>query len=284
MQLYVEGVGLCGPGLAGWAASRPVLAGAEPYVPTAPLVPVSPLLPATERRRTVLTVKLSLAVGTEAFAAARRDPAETATVFTSSGGDGETLSGILTSLASEEREISPTRFHNSVHNAPAGYWSIATRSHAPSSSLCAHDASFAAGLLEAATQAIAEDCAVGLIAYDLRYPEPLHTLRPIGALFGMALVLTPWPTDACIARIAIEPRRASGAVTRLPDEALEDLRANTPAARSLPLLAALARGEAASLVIDYFPDLELRLSVEPMAPGAFPPPPEGERSMSAARG
>jgi len=284
MRLYVEGVGLCGPGLPSWAASRPVLAGAEPYVPAPPAVPVSPLLPATERRRTVLTVKLALAVGTEAFDAARRDPAVTATVFTSSGGDGETLSGILTSLASEEREISPTRFHNSVHNAPAGYWSIATRSHAPSSSLCAHDASFAAGLLEAATQAVAEDCAVGLIAYDLRYPEPLHSLRPIGALFGMALVLTPWPTDASIARIEVEPRRATGAVSRLADEGLEELRGNTPAARSLPLLAALARNEAASLVIDYFADLELHLTVEPMLAGSFQSGRDGDRPMTAAQG
>ncbi|HTZ78555.1 MAG TPA: beta-ketoacyl synthase chain length factor [Stellaceae bacterium] len=267
MRVYVEGVGLCGPGLGGWAASRPVLAGAERYVAAPAVVPPSALLPANERRRTVLTVKLAMAVGAEAFANAGRDPAETATVFTSSGGDGETLHGILSGLASDEREISPTRFHNSVHNAPAGYWSIATRSHAPSSSLCAFDASFGAGLLEAASQATAEERAVGLIAYDLSYPEPLHSVRAVGALFGLGLVLTPWPTQMSLASIDVAPRRAAGNPSPMADEALEALRRSTPAARSLPLLAALARREPASIVLDYLPDLELRLSLEPVAAG-----------------
>jgi hypothetical protein len=262
VQVYVEGVGLCGPGLAGWAASRPVLAGAEPYVPAPAIVPASPLLPPNERRRTVLTVKLALAVGTEAFEDARRDPTETATVFTSSGGDGDTLHEIITGLASEHREISPTRFHNSVHNAPAGYWSIATHSHTPSSSLCAHDASFAAGLLEAATQATVDNRAVGLIAYDLRYPEPLHSVRAIGALFGVALILTPWPTEGSLARLDVEPRRATGGASHMASSALEELRRSTPAARSLPLLAAMARNERAALVVDYVSGLELFLTVQ----------------------
>mgnify|MGYP002075717815 CR=1 FL=1 len=34
-------------------------------------------------------------------------------------------------FASDDRLISPTRFHNSVHNAPSGYWSIAARSTRP---------------------------------------------------------------------------------------------------------------------------------------------------------
>jgi hypothetical protein len=265
MQVYVEGVGLCGPGLTGWAASRPVLAGAKTYVPAPTVVPASALLPANERRRTVLTVKLTLAVGTEAFEDALRDPTETATVFTSSGGDGDTLHEILAGLASEHREISPTRFHNSVHNAPAGYWNIATHSHAPSTSLCAHDASFAAGLLEAATQATVDDCAVGLIAYDLRYPEPLHSVRAIGALFGVALILTPWPTEGSLARLGVEARREAGGATHMASPALEELRRSTPAARSLPLLAVLARNEPAALVVDYLSRLELSLAVEPVA-------------------
>jgi len=283
MIVYLEGVGLCGPGLAGWAASRPVLAGAEPYVPAPAIVPPSPLLPANERRRTVQTVKLALAVGTEAFASAGRDATETATVFTSSGGDGDTLYGILSGLASEHREISPTRFHNSVHNAPAGYWNIATHSNAPSSSLCVHDASFAAGLLEAATQATVDDCAVGLIAYDLRYPEPLHSVRPVGALFGTALILTPWPTQASLVRLDIELRRGAGSSFRMVSTALEELRHSTPAARSLPLLVALARNEPAALAVDYLPELELRLALEPVVARTVSEGDRPERSLTSAR-
>jgi hypothetical protein len=283
VRVYVEGVGLCGPGLAGWAASSPVLAGTEPYVPAPAIVPASPLLPANERRRTVLTVKLALAVGTEAFEDALRDARETATVFTSSGGDGDTLNGILTGLTSEHREISPTRFHNSVHNAPAGYWTIATHSYAPSSSLCAYDASFAAGLLEAATQATVDNRAVGLIAYDLRYPEPLHSVRAIGALFGVALILTPWQTEGSLARLGVEPRREAGGTTHMASPALEELRRTTPAARSLPLLGALARNEPAALVVDYLSGLVLSLAVEPVASRTAPTGDRRDKSLAGAR-
>lgn len=267
MRVFVEAVGLRGPGLSGWAESRAVLAGSAPYRPAPTELPPSPLLPPNERRRTVQTVKLALALGAEAFAAAGRDPAKTATVFTSSGGDGATIHEILETLASDDRALSPTRFHNSVHNTPAGYWSIATRSHAPSTSLCCHDASFAAGLLEAAVQTTVEERAVALVAYDLRYPEPLHSVRPIGALFGTALLLTPAPTPAALARLDIELVSSCGA-SAMADPALEALRRGTPAARALPLLAALARGAAARLAIDYVPGLALAVSVEPAAAAA----------------
>ena len=42
--------------------------------------------------------------------------------------NGQVIHEICEALATDEREVSPTRFHNSVHNASAGYWGIATRS------------------------------------------------------------------------------------------------------------------------------------------------------------
>ena len=66
-----------------------------------------------------------MAVAQEACVNAGRDGADIATVFTSSGGDGDNVHEILQTLASTEREVSPTRFHNAVHNAPAGYWPAA---------------------------------------------------------------------------------------------------------------------------------------------------------------
>ena len=135
MRLYVEGVGLCGPGLDGWAASLPILGGLQDYVPAPAMVPPSALLPANERRRAAQIVKIALAVGAEAFAAAGRDPADTATIFASSGGDGETIHEILSVLASPHRELSPTRFHNSVHNVAGGLLEhrhqVAGRLHQP---------------------------------------------------------------------------------------------------------------------------------------------------------
>ena len=265
MRVHAEGVGLCGPGLEGWAASRPVLTGAAPYELQTTRIPATDLLPPNERRRAVQTVRLALTVGAEAFAAAGRNAAATPTIFTSSGGDGDTIHEILRVLAAPNPELSPTRFHNSVHNVPAGYWGIATGSRAPSTSLCCHDDSFAAGLLEAAVMAAADSSPVAVIAYDVQYPEPLRFVRSIGAPFATALVLTPEPTTSAFASIDITLRPKSVAPTTARILELETLRGNTPAARSLPLLQALARKMPAEVVLPYLAELELALIVQPMA-------------------
>jgi len=267
IRVYIEGVGLYGPGLDGWVESVPVLLGRREYVATPVRLQPAPLLPANERRRAVETVRLALAVGADAFAASGRDPAATATVFASSGGDGETIHHILSVLASSNRELSPTRFHNSVHNAPAGYWGIATGSRAASSSLCCHDDSFAAGLLEAAVQASSGWQPVLLIAYDVQYPAPLSQVRPIGASFAVGLLLVPEPSGAAFVRLDLDLLPGSQASDfDLPG--LEDLRRNTPAARSLPLLVALAKNEAASFSLNYLDDIVLKLSTIPVPNGA----------------
>ena len=263
MRVFVNGVGLVGPGLTGWAASRPVLADLAPYRPAPTIVPSDELLPAAERRRTGTVVKLAIAVGQEALAQAGIDAASTPTVFTSSSSDGENLHAICETLALPEPEISPTRFHNSVHNAAAGYWGIATRSLAPSTSLCCFDGSFAAGLLEASIQASTDGATVGLIAYDLPYPAPLNASRHVYASFGVALVLSPMRSEPTVGLIEFAPEAMHDEATGMSDAGLEALRAGVPAARSLPLLAALARGASATLRIDYLQDLQLKVSVAP---------------------
>lgn len=263
MRAWVEGVGLCGPGLVGWGASRAALSGAAAYQSAPTAIAASEWLPATERRRVGVPVKLALAVGQEAFAHAGRDAAATATVFTSSGGDCDNVHQLCETLATPQREISPTRFHNSVHNVAAGYWSIATRCHAASTSLCCHDASFAAGLLEAVIQAGVAGIPLALIAYDHPYPEPLNTVRPVHASFGAALVLAPRATARAFAVLDVEFAARAVEATRMPGAGLEAVRAGVPAGRSLPLLAALARGSGETVMLDYAPDAHLRVTVAP---------------------
>jgi hypothetical protein len=263
IRAFVEGVGLLGPGLPGWQASRRALAGAVAFHAAPTVIAASELLPPTERRRAPVPVKLALAVGQEAFRNAGRDAANTATVFTSSSGEGETLHQMCEALASAEPEVSPTRFHNSVHNAAAGYWSIATRSREASTSLCAYDASFSAGLIEALTQVASWRKPVALIAYDQPYPEPLHSARPLLGSFGAALVLTPEATGRCSARFELEFLPGEEKPTRMSDSALEELRLGIPAARVLPLLEALARETEGEVVLDFLAETRLRVAVSP---------------------
>jgi hypothetical protein len=263
MHLFIEDVGLLGPGLDGWAASRAILSGEADYIAAPTSLRASDMLPAAERRRSGVPIKLALAVGQEAFLQSGRDFKTAATVFTSSGGDNDNVHAINSILATAPHEISPTRFHNSVHNAAAGYWCIATESHEPSTSICAYDASFAAGLLEAATQVTVDKSLVALIAYDHPYPEPLRTLRPITAAFGMALILSPQKSEKSMATIEIEFKSGKKADSTLKVAALDALRHGIPAARGLLLLAALASKEVTQLTLAYFDNNHLDIRVTP---------------------
>jgi len=258
---YVDGVGLLGPGLPDWPAASRVLSGAARWQRVPTVLPAAQCLPSTERRRTVAVVRLALAVGLEAAARAGADPARLAAVFTSSGGDGQNCHEICQVLAADNRQLSPTRFHNSVHNAAAGYWGIATGATSPASALCAHDASFAAGLLEALCQVAVERIGVLLVAYDAGYPEPLRRMRPIPDAFGVALVLSPSAGAASLARL--EASCSAAPADRVADAALEALRVSIPAARSLPLLALLAQQSSGRVVIDWLDSVPLAVKVSP---------------------
>ena len=240
--VWIDGIGLRGPGLCGWAASVDVLAGRAPHVAAATVLVPPPALPPAERRRVGKGVKVALEAGFEAAANAGRDAATMASVFTSSSGDGDNCDAICRALA-DDRLISPTRFHNSVHNAPSGYWGIASGSMAPSTSLCAYDDSFVAGLDDALGLLADGTSHVLLVAYDAPYPEPLHAARPTPDSFAVALVLAREWSTASLAGISFEDRSA-GEQTTMRSASLEHLRASIPAARALPILAAIARGEA----------------------------------------
>jgi hypothetical protein len=262
LTAYLDGIGLLGPGLDNWPAARPILAGTTAYE-SRPLVVAAPQsLPPAERRRTGLAIKVALAVGEEAVAAGGLDVKQLATVFSSSGADNDNCDAICKVLASEDRSISPTRFHNSVHNAPAGYWGIASGAMTPATVLCAHDASFGAGLLEAMTQVAVERMGTLLITYDMPYPEPLHAKRPLPSAFGIALALMPGRSAQSLARMELE--LSDAAPDTLADSALEALRRAIPAARGLPLLQCVARGEACRSVLDYLAPLSLALTIEPL--------------------
>lgn len=257
--VQVLGIGLLGPGLADWASGAPQLRDPATWQRTPTQVPAPARLPPTERRRAGTVVKASIVVADQACAAAGADPAALASVFASSTGEPANCHALCEALATPERLVSPTRFTNSVHNAAGGYWHIATRSMMPSTSLGAYDGSFSAGLLEAAAQCIAGDAPVLLVACDVPYPEPLHALRPLADVFGVALVLG--PDTGRGTRLALQAC-ADGRPSACAHAGLEALRGSIPAARALPLLGALAAQRAERLQLEWLPDLNLQTELE----------------------
>ena len=265
LHVFVDGVGVIAPGLDHWSQARDAFAGTLTVVPAKTRVPAPVSLPPAERRRAGVAVKAAIAVGRQALEASGTPASNLATVFASSGGESVNCDEICRALATSDRVISPTRFHNSVHNAPSGYWSISSQSMATSSVVCAFDGSFAAGLLEAMTQVITENQPVLLMAYDTDYPEPLLSVRAIPDTFGLALLLSPRAGAHSVGRLALERDGAftADAADRLEVATLEALRSAFPAARGLPLLRALALGQERRVVIDYLEGMQLAVQVQP---------------------
>lgn len=263
IELFVAGVAVRGDGLDGWAASRPILAGEAPYVAEPARLPPPAILAANERRRTGPLTRLALALAQEAADASGLPPASLRSVFASANGDGATVHAILETLASPDHQVSPTQFHNSVHNAAAGYWSIGTGSAQPATCLGCHDATAAAALMAAATEAVTERQPVLLCVYDLPLPAPLNAARPGTGIFGAGLVLTPAATPTALARLQITWRAEPAPAGRQePRHDLGGLAQSNPAARLLRLLEALARPQADRLALAWL-DEHLDVSVQP---------------------
>jgi len=264
LEAWVRGIGIIAPGMPDWVRARPVLEGRLPHA-DGPLEPGVPdMLPAAERRRAGAVIRLAVSVAQQAVRSAAVDMTGLASVFASADGDGENVHQICLALASGHPEISPTRFHNSVQNAASGYWSIATRSHAPSTTVNGLDAVFAAGFLEAMVQSAIEARDVLLVAFDLPMPEPLHALRPIPSGCAVALVLGHAPAPDALARLRVRCELPAGSFeTSMGDAALERARLANPAARALPLLAAVARRESRTVHLTLDAHAVLAVDVAP---------------------
>jgi hypothetical protein len=260
---FIDGIGVLGPGLQNWQHTAEILRGAQRYVPAATVLPLPAMLPPAERRRTGRVVKLALTVALEATDNAGIDPAQVPSVFSSSGSDGHICHEICQALALPAREVSPTKFSNSVHNVAAGYWSIATGAMTESNVLCAFDASYIAGLLDAMTQVAVDGRTVLFVAYDTEYPPPLHAKRPIPDALGIAMVLSPERTPRSTARLAVA--LTEEAPDHMTEPRLEGLRASIPAGRSLPLLRLLASGTRGRVILDYLDVSRAAVEVEPCA-------------------
>ncbi len=246
-SLYLQAVGVAAPGLPDWPSAAAVLRGEQPYQATELPAYRPMLLPANERRRASRAVCAAFRVAEQAVQGC--DASQLATVFTSADGDQYITERICQTLNTQERLLSPTDFHHSVHNAPAGNWSIAALAQGPSTALAAWHWGFAAGLAEAACMVLADGCSTLLVAYDLQPPECLRPHSPAQQPFAVALRLSASAGAGALARMAVSTKIA--AETPCTDRSLETLRLNNPAARCLPLLEAVASRASSEIQLGF---------------------------------
>jgi len=188
IRIPIGGIGFRAPGIDNWGA---LIENPHYVLPTGPSLEqpkgYGQGLPATERRRATPVTRLALDLAMEAAEGHRTD--DLSAVFCSSGGEVTVVHQIFCMLAEGDTALSPTAFHNSVHNAAAGHWSIASGSPYAADSLCAFDDSFGAGLAECCLRYAEGQRNLLLVAYDIPPPHPISLHRRIDNAMGGALLL-----------------------------------------------------------------------------------------------
>jgi Beta-ketoacyl synthase, N-terminal domain len=279
--LWLDGIGWWSPGVPGWAQAQAALRGetVEPTPVAAAARPSPTLLAANERRRAPDAVLLALEVAAQAAAASGHDSATLATVFASTHGDLAITDAMCRTLAADPTLLSPTRFHHSVHNAGSGYWAIGSGSSAASTALAAFDATFATGLMEAASQCQADGQPVMLVVCDTEAAGPLRSVNRSRGLLALALVLSPRPGPQSVASLQWDLK--PGAVPPpQPQSALAQGLASNASAAALPLAEALAQvlhlGGSREQAWPLSAGLGLHVRMQALHPGQHPTerPPE----------
>jgi Beta-ketoacyl synthase, N-terminal domain len=242
VRLYVNGVALWSERLPGWDSARAILRGeVAPPADAAPR-PAPQLLPPTERRRAPDTVAIALEAAAAACRYAELPPASLPCVFSSMHGDLAITDYMCATMASTPALVSPTRFHNSVHNAAAGYWTIAADCTRPYTALSAGEHSFGAGLLEACVQAASGGENVLLVAYDIDARGPLAPVARSKHLLAAALVIGTERGPRALAQFDLEVVGGDALIATPARAANAALVAGNSTESSLPVLEALALG------------------------------------------
>ena len=257
LRVFVDGIAFWSPTLPGWPIARAAFA--------AKAVP-------SIRRRSGLRRELrlppsagapdSVALALEVAGAAVREAGcaagELPSIFTSAHGDLAVNDYMCSTLATQPTAISPTRFHNAVHNAASGYWTIGTACMA-SSAVSAFEQSFAAGLLEAATNCVADKRPVLLVAFDVQANGALASVTRSEGLLAAAFVLAPLPGPRTQAAFEITLSSGPSTIAPLRSLAAQGLRGNGMA-DVLPFVEALALDSSAVLELPLSRRLALRLA------------------------
>lgn len=262
LEATVAGIGAWTRGAPDWPTLRDVLLGERKLDPDAPARPAGAVLPTAERRRAPDGVRLAAEIAAQACAMASADAAALPCVFASTHGEPVITDYLCETLARAPRDLSPTRFHNSVLNAPAGYWTIATGCTAASSAVTAHHRSFAAGLLEAVVFACAEGATVLFAACDVASHGPLAEMTRTTLAFGTAQVLAPGVGGGPRLRLSVRSGKADAVAP--PALPLREVARDNPLnAHALAMLGLLAGSGPARLALPLSSGLSLDMEITP---------------------
>lgn len=192
LAFVLRGLGFWAPGYpdpAAWS-SRPAACPEDQAA-----APRAELLPPMLRRRTSLLTRMAAEVARQALVSAGLDQTTATMVYGSVYGEIRTTVDLLEQLLKPGEPLSPTKFHNSVHNTAGGYVSITTGNRAGSSALAAGRSTLAMGLIECAALVAADGGDAVLVIAEEQLPEPLAAGRRWGPLAAAFAVSAPGRGD-----------------------------------------------------------------------------------------
>lgn len=247
LRCALTSIGAWGPGFNDWPSLRALLLQSTPQDESA-FVTSSPkpeVIPANERRRAPLPVKAAVDVSWQALQQSGIASAEVACVFGSGLGDTEITDYMCRTLTTAEKQLSPTKFHNSVHNAAAGYWTISTHCMKSANSIAAYHMTAGLAVLEAMTQCVLHNEPVLITLFDTATHDPYRQLFDCEHSFATALLIAPlgFSGSAPLAELTLTQEPALATQPEWHSPTLNVLYQGNPAAKILSLLAAIAQFE-----------------------------------------
>ncbi|MCH2185017.1 beta-ketoacyl synthase chain length factor [Myxococcota bacterium] len=237
-RVYVRGIGFWTtgyPSVTAWTGKKPE---AEAQKPEASLLQ-GPL-----RRRATPLTRMSVEVMQQALKMAKADAAKTPSVWATAHGEHSTAIGLLDMMLKGEGKLSPTKFHNSVHNTPSGYASISAKNRSPSTTLTGGAELVASAFCEAGAMVSALNRDVVLVLADEPLMSPFdspNSTRPLAISF----------------LLSANPERALGAISHLqkrPDRAPDgpsEIFGRLHVAAGLFLIEAIIRGETGVIPLQW---------------------------------
>jgi len=221
--------------------------------------PTAALLPSRLRRRTSrLTRSIAEVLGDLAVSCGV-DLSRVPVVHGSCLGEIDTTVRLLEMMNEEDGALSPTRFHNSVHNTAPAYMSIATKNRGFSTSVAAGASTVAAAVLEALGVLCSRESEVVVVVADEPVPAPLAQGRSYEGL-AVALYLSHKSGQDGGARLhGLRRAQVSG-----PTETTPELAAN-PCAPALDLVRACESGVRTTVGLEHQAKFGWCIDVEPGA-------------------
>jgi hypothetical protein len=244
LQCRVVGIGAWGPGFNDWPSLQTLLRDGYAETPPAAANPAPQIIPANERRRAPLPVKIAVEVSWQALQQSGLAASDVACVFGSGLGDTEITDYMCRVLTTELKQLSPTKFHNSVHNAAAGYWTISTGCMKSANSIAAYHQTAGLALFEGISQCVAQQEPVLITLFDTEAHATYRQIFSCTQNFGAALLIEPVNAQSANNSgpvLTLTDAQSATQPTALADPFLENLAATNPAAGILKLLNLLAQ-------------------------------------------